>query len=142
MKRKSSTGKIRRTTEVPDYNAVLSGIVDLLDSARRVSARTVNAIMTATYWELGRRIVECEQGGKGRANYGEELLKRLSADLTVRFGRGFSRTNLQKYRQFYLAWTLHKICPTLSGKSDPNTPPDSSEIRRDEIIGSVDRISQ
>ena len=63
--------------------------MDLLDTARRASARTVNAIMTATYWELGRRIVELEQGGKGRADYGEELLKRMSADLTPRFGRGF-----------------------------------------------------
>ncbi len=46
--------------------------------------------MTATYWEIGRRIVECEQAGERRAEYGAEVLKRLSADLSERFGRGFS----------------------------------------------------
>jgi len=56
----------------------------LLEAARRVSARTVNAFMTATYWEIGRRIVEFEQGGKERAEYGETLLLRLSHDLTAR----------------------------------------------------------
>jgi hypothetical protein len=48
-----------------------------------------NALMTATYWEVGRRIVEFEQGGEKRAGYGEELLARLADDLTARFGRGF-----------------------------------------------------
>ncbi len=58
--------------------------------------------MTATYWEIGRRIVEHEQQGEQRAAYGRELLGRLSADLRTRFGRGFSRQNLQQMRQFYL----------------------------------------
>ena len=123
MKKKTSASKIKCAAAVPGYDSVLSGIVDLLDTARRASARTVNAIMTATYWELGRRIVECEQGGRGRANYGDELLKRLSVDLAARFGRGFSRTNLQKYRQFYLAWAVHKMCPTPSGTSHDEKRP-------------------
>ena len=59
------------------YGGLLTGISDLLDQARRTSARTVNNILTATYWEIGRRIVEYEQGGKARAEYGEELLERL-----------------------------------------------------------------
>jgi len=59
---------------------LVGGIGDLLEAARRTSARTLNALMTATYWEVGRRIVEFEQGGKLRAEYGEELLKQLSAD--------------------------------------------------------------
>lgn len=99
------------------YDSVLADMVGLLESARLASARTVNAIMTATYWEIGRRIVECEQGGKGRAAYGEELLKRLSADLTRRFGRGFSRQNLQQMRQFYLTYPPDRICQTVSGES-------------------------
>ena len=66
-------------------------MVSLIKEERRVSARTVNAIMTATYWEIGRRIVESEQEGKRRAGYGEELLKKLSADLTGRFGRAILR---------------------------------------------------
>ena len=76
--------KRRKSTEVvprsePDYGGLLTGISDLLDQARRMSARTVNNIITATYWEIGRRIVEYEQGGKARAEYGEAVLKRLGA---------------------------------------------------------------
>lgn len=70
--------------------------------------------MTASYWEIGRRIVEFEQGGAERAGYGEELLKRLSADLTMRFGRGFSERNLEQMRLFYLGW---QISQTPSAKS-------------------------
>jgi predicted nuclease of restriction endonuclease-like (RecB) superfamily len=112
-----SVRKSRPLAALKGYDSVLADMVDLLESARLASARTVNAIMTATYWEIGRRIVECEQGGKGRAAYGEELLKRLSADLTRRFGRGFSRQNLQQMRQFYLAYPPHRICQTVSGES-------------------------
>ncbi len=56
-----------------DYTGLVGGIGELLDAARRASVRTVNAFMTATYWEVGRRIVEFEQGGEKRACYGEEL---------------------------------------------------------------------
>jgi predicted nuclease of restriction endonuclease-like (RecB) superfamily len=92
-------------------------IVTLLEAARRASVRSVNAIMTASYWEIGRRIVEFEQGGKGRAEYGETLLLRLSSDLTQRFGRGFGRRNLQDMRLFYLAWQPERIWQTPSAKS-------------------------
>ena len=81
-----------------DYDAMLNRVVGLIDEARRNSARTVNAIMTATYWLVGRHIVEFEQRGKARAEYGEELLVRMATDLTGRFGRGFSRQNLQQHR--------------------------------------------
>jgi hypothetical protein len=63
-------------------------------------------IMTATYWEIGRRIVEQEQHGRKRASYGEALIERLSSELTVRFGRGFSRRNLWQMRDFYSAWPI------------------------------------
>jgi hypothetical protein len=68
--------------------------------------------MTATYYELGRRIIEFEQGGKQRAEYGEGLLKRLASDLTAKYGRGFSRQNLQQMRGIFLEW---EICQTVSG---------------------------
>ena len=58
--------------------------------------------MTAAYWEIGRRIVECEQGGENRAEYGTQLTKRLAKDLTSRFGRGFGHVNLAQMRRFYL----------------------------------------
>jgi hypothetical protein len=101
---------------VRGYSALLGGVSELLESARRASARAVNAFMTATYWEIGRRIVEFEQGGERRAEYGEELLKRLAQDLSARLGRGFSRQNLQNMRLLYLSAPPDRICQTLSGK--------------------------
>src|SRR5271163_643451 len=83
-----------------DYGLLLTGLASLVEQARRASARAVNGILTATYWEAGRRIVEFEQGGKARAAYGEGLLKRLGQDLTAKHGRGFSRQNLQLMRAF------------------------------------------
>lgn len=66
------------------YDSVLWDISNVIDMARRSAARSINCIMTAAYWLIGRRIVEYEQGGKTRAEYGEALLERLSADLTGR----------------------------------------------------------
>ncbi len=83
------------------YEAMLSGVAGLLEQARRTAVRTVNAIMTAVYWEIGRRIVAYEQAGEMRAEYGSALLKRLSGDLTRKFGRGFSVDNLETMRLFY-----------------------------------------
>jgi len=95
---------------------MLNRVAALIDEARRASARAVNALMTATYWSIGRHIVEFELSGKKRAEYGEELLERLSADLTSRFGRGFSRPNLQQMRQLYQAFPIQQICQTVSDK--------------------------
>ena len=66
------------------YGRLVSDISHLLEQARRWSARSVNAILTATYWQIGRRIVEHEQGGKERAGYGGELIEQLAKDLTAR----------------------------------------------------------
>jgi hypothetical protein len=82
------------------YAGLVSGISDLLETARRTGARTINALMTATYSEIGRRIVEFEQGGEKRAEYGKALLERLSNDLTARYGRGFARPNLIRFGSF------------------------------------------
>src|SRR5665213_2367559 len=97
-KKKSPTASLQRAA---DYSGLLGDVVSLLEAARRTSVRTVNAVMTATYWEIGHRIVVSEQGGEGRADDGQELLKRLAADLTTRFGRGFSDRSLYKMRLFY-----------------------------------------
>jgi predicted nuclease of restriction endonuclease-like (RecB) superfamily len=100
------------------YDTILSSIVELLESARLASARSINTIITATYWEIGRRIVQFEQGGRKRAEYGEELLKRLSQDLTKRFGRGFGRSNLFQMRAFYSTYPqAAQMAATQSGKS-------------------------
>ena len=74
--------------------------------------------MTASYWEIGRRIVEAEQKGRRRAGYGEQLMARLSADLTARFGRGFRPDNLENMRRFFVAYAVGAISETLSRKFD------------------------
>lgn len=96
------------------YDGLLSSVSGLLEQARYASARSVNAILTATYWEIGRRIVEFEQRGRGKAAYGEQVIDRLAGDLTHRFGRGFGRRNLFQIRAFFLAWNPDRIRQTLS----------------------------
>ena len=87
------------------YDTVLTDVVGLLEMAHQASARIVNAIMTGIYiGDLGWRIVEYEQGGLNRAQYGQQLIDQLSQDLTNRFGRGFGRRNLFQMRAFYLAY--------------------------------------
>lgn len=105
------------SSPIEGYDSIVSELVDLLESARRFSARSVNAVMTATYWEIGRRIVEVEQRGKKRAEYGEALLKKLASDLTARFGKGFGLANLKSIRKFFLTWPEKQIGQTLSGQS-------------------------
>jgi len=111
-------GRVMKPSE-PTVDASYTGFVGelgrLLDASRRTSARAVNSVMTATYWELGRRIVKFEQGGKKRAEYGEELLDRLARDLTQRFGRGFSLRNLRNFRTFYLEWPIRQTLSAESG---------------------------
>src|SRR5205809_3457546 len=104
-------------TPSAEYGGLIGGIAELLEASRRTTARTVNALMTSTYWEIGRRIVEFEQGGKARAEYGEELLQRLARDLSSKFGRGFSYPNVNKFRQFYLAFPEAHIVSTPSIES-------------------------
>jgi predicted nuclease of restriction endonuclease-like (RecB) superfamily len=99
------------------YKGVLSGVVELLNAARRASARVVNSLMTATYWEIGRRIVEHEQAGQKRAGYGEEVVRNLSADLTRRFGRGFGAAQVAAMRQFHVTFPLPHNFQSLIGKS-------------------------
>jgi len=99
-----------------NYTGLVGGIGELLKAARRASARTINALMTATYWEVGRRIVEFEQRGADRAKYGKGLLVRLSADLGRRCERGFSPDILESMRQFYRAFPPGMISETLSRK--------------------------
>jgi predicted nuclease of restriction endonuclease-like (RecB) superfamily len=101
----------------PGYQHLVIQISELFAQARRMSARTVNAIITATYWETGRRIVDFEQHGLDRAQYGDKLIEKLSIDLTERLGRGFSYVNLSQMRKFYQFWPREKILQTLSEES-------------------------
>ncbi len=83
------------------YNKLLDQVAGLLERAREETVRRINAVITETYWEIGRLIVEEEQKGRARAGYGEFLIARLSRDLTKRFGKGFTAANIRNMRQFY-----------------------------------------
>jgi predicted nuclease of restriction endonuclease-like (RecB) superfamily len=95
------------------YSLLLNNIGKLLEEGRRQAFRAVNSILVRTYWEIGKRIVEYEQEGRKRADYGSKLLDKLSADLGIRHGRGFSRRNILDMRRFYL---LHKKWQTVSAE--------------------------
>jgi len=95
--------------ELEDQNIVLFGrIADLIVQARRKVATTVNLTMVHTYFEIGRMIVENEQGGKERAKYGKSVLKELSSKLNGKFGRGFSVDNLQNMR-FFMVYSKYEM---------------------------------
>jgi hypothetical protein len=122
MGNKSRARSATPTAALPAYAGLVTGIAELLDSARHISSRAVNAVMTATYWEIGHRIVEFEQGGKSRAEYGERVLERLALDLTTRCGRGFSLRNLRSFRMFYLAWPIRQTLSAESSQTKCSTP--------------------
>ena len=85
---------------------LIQNISALLESARKKVVTTVNQAMVLTYFEIGRMIVEDEQNGENRAEYGKKLLKDLSAHLTEKFGKGFSQRNLEQMRQFYWSYSI------------------------------------
>lgn len=103
-----------KMTNIPLKN-LSKKISDLLNEARKRVLQTVNHTMVLTYFEIGRMIVEEEQNGKERADYGKQLLSELSHSLNKEFGKGFSITNLQQMRQFYLIYSKQQ---TLSVKSE------------------------
>lgn len=107
-----------------DYSTLITDLTSLIEQGRKAAVRYVNTALVATYWLMGQRIVEYEQKGKKRAEYGEELLIRLAGDLSSRFGKGFSKSNLFMMRAFYLAYPEKQIFQTVSGKS---LPPDTED---------------
>lgn len=94
-------------------NSMVLEIRELLENARKNVAQQVNTQLSTTYWNIGRIIVEYEQQNQIRADYGKQTLRELSKELTREFGKGFSRSNLQNMRAFYLAY---EKCQTVSGK--------------------------
>lgn len=95
------------------YSNLIADIGELLEIGRKAATKKINTILVETYWNVGKRIVEFEQAGTPKAEYGKELLKELSKDLGKQYGKGFSRTNLQYMRLLYVKYPK---CQTLSGK--------------------------
>lgn len=87
-----------------DYQQLITGIGLLLSSGREKAALQVNSILVQTYWQIGQYIVEYEQKGNEKAEYGSQLFDRLSKDLTAAYGKGFGRSNLFYMRRLYLSF--------------------------------------
>jgi predicted nuclease of restriction endonuclease-like (RecB) superfamily len=108
--------------------ALLTSIKEVIQQAKEKAFRNSNAILLRMYWEIGRLIVEDEQQGQTKAAYGKAVLKNLSQELTLEFGKGFDESNLRNIRQFYLAfpirdavrhelsWTHYRILSRIEGK--------------------------
>lgn len=96
-----------KATQISD-NSLYNKISSILEESRKFVATTVNTAMVQTYFEIGRLIVEEEQHGNIRAEYGKETLKNLSIKLTTNYGKGFSVTNLKQMRDFYLTYQIRQ----------------------------------
>lgn len=98
---------------IKNYAKLIENIGGIYENGRKSAFQAVDTAMVLTYWNIGREIVEFEQGGSKKAVYGENLLPNLSKDLKIRFGKGFSKSNIYFMRQFYLK---KRIFQTVSGK--------------------------
>ena len=102
-------------TPAPQDKQLLDSVRELLTQSRQKVVTTVNTVMVQTYWQIGYLIVEHEQQGESRAEYGKALLKKLSESLTTEFGKGFDMTNLRFMRSVYLAFPIRDtLCLELS----------------------------
>lgn len=99
----------KQTKNLPEGNNFISEIKHIIEAGRVAAYSTINATMIATYWNIGKRIVEEEQKGKQRAEYGKELIKSLAKELIQEYGSGFSERYLRAFRKFYLIMPNYQI---------------------------------
>ena len=107
------------------YTSLIEQIGGLLQQGRRQAVYAVNNAMVQTYWQTGKYIVEYEQGGSAKSEYGSKLLDRLSKDLTAMYGKGFSRSNLMYIRKLY---NIFRIGQTLSDQFENEPLPISETV--------------
>lgn len=93
--------------EAQIYNHLLDHISETFTQGKVKAFNAANIALVETYWKIGQHIVEFEQGGNAKAEYGAGLLERLSKDLSLKFGKGFSLSNLQRFRQFFMTYPIH-----------------------------------
>lgn len=127
--------KQNRIEQLPgaSVSPLLSEIREIVTQARSQAYSAVNTAMVRAYWLIGKRIVKEEQNGQERAQYGRQIMKTLSKALTAEFGKGFSVTNIQYFRQFYLAFPINEI-------QHPGCA-DSDAIKYQTLSGEFDKIN-
>ncbi len=91
--------------------ALYERIAQIIEAARAQVSRTINTAMVHAYWLIGREIVEVEQEGSERAEYGEQVVKRLAVRLSKRFGKGFSYPSVKRMKQFYVTFADGSAIP-------------------------------
>ena len=98
--------------KIMNYQAIITDIKDIISSGQKIAYNATNKAMIHTYWHVGKRIVEQEQSGNERAQYGQALIDALADELTKEYGKSFSKRNLQYFRKFYLAFPDEQIVNT------------------------------
>jgi len=116
MKKLKVQSDNKQLVENENLTSFFIEIKTILEQSRQKSYQAINSAMVDAYWLMGKRIVEQEQQGKNRAEYGEHILVELSKALTTEFGKGFSYANLRNFRQFYLTFPDKEICYALRSK--------------------------
>src|SRR5437764_10909279 len=124
MSRKSKTDLAKPAEVMPaaSYDGLVAAIAEAHDRAQREAARAVNVALTMRSWLIGYHIVEYEQHGSDRAQYGERLLENLARDLRQRLGRGFGWRNLEMFRRFYLRYPISQSLIAKFGVTLPSPP--------------------
>ena len=97
---------VSKDSPQPDYQHLLVKISDTYLSGQVKATQAVNIQLLETYWQIGQHIVEFEQGGNARAEYGKSLISNLAKDLSLLHGKGFSASNVKRFRQFYLTYPI------------------------------------
>lgn len=125
---------MKKPTKKHTYSTLITDLASFIEQGREAAVRYVNTALVATYWLIGRRIVEYEQKGKERAEYGKALLKRLSIDLTKQFGKGWGEPHLRAIRQFYLIYGDIEKRYTLCSESEESKESKIRYTPRSELI--------
>lgn len=122
--------------EISNINKTYSTIRSILDNARSKVYRTVNFVMVQAYWNIGKIIVEEEQKGKDKAEYGSYLIKELSEKLTKDFGKGFSEQSLRNMRQFYNCFSIRSALRSKLDKTKKN------HLTHTELVNALSKINE
>lgn len=134
-------GKEKKEVSRARRSSLFARVVALIEEARQKVATVANIAQVYTNYEIGRQIVEEEQGGKRRAEYGKQILIDLSQKLTARFGRGWSVDNLQRMRVFYLLYSSEVIYATPLRKS-PGAEKYATVLRKSDLEDSANTVCQ
>ena len=125
--------RIEKMNIADTYNGLLDQISTTYIGGKKAAFQVVNTLLLDTYWKIGQDIVEFEQGGNAKSEYGSSLLEHLSKDLSLRFGKGFSVSNISRFRQFYLSYPIYA---TLSHKLD-SSDKELAPYKPDDLIGAT-----